>query len=436
MRVSVTERQDVLSLDLRSSAEAAPGLALPWLMKLRYGIFAGLLLIILSAAFLSHIELPLGWLAIPLTAMLVSNLSLRRMIARIGARQALGWTLGVDVVCLTGVLALAGGPANPLTLLYLVQITFSAFLLSRAWTWFIGVMSVLGFALLFPLHMPLPVLEGHHHMEQGFSIHLIGMWVAFIAAALLITIFISHVSETLRGHEQEVLRLQALVGRHERVASVVTLAAGAAHELATPLSTIAIAASELQAYATTRDRSVESEARLIRDEVERCSRILRGMSAQGADSIGEAPVRIALPELLDLLIQNLPETQRSAIVTAAEQIEAVLPVETTRQALGALVQNALEATSSGQPVELRAECSSGNIAFIVRDYGAGMSSSTLNRIAEPFFTTKAAGQGIGLGTFLARVFAENMNGSLAFESMEGEGTTAVLEVPLVEPQRC
>ncbi len=65
-----------------------------------------------------------------------------------------------------------------------------------------------------------------------------------------------------------------------------------------------------------------------------------------------------------------------------------------------------------------------------------MSSSTLNRIAEPFFTTKDPGHGIGLGTFLVRVFAENMKGDLAFESMEGEGTTVKLEVPLVNIGDC
>jgi len=424
--------------DLRSTAELAPSLALPWLMKLRYGILGGLLALVFTASFISHVELPLGWLTIPIAVMLLSNILLNRLIMRIGARQALGWTLGIDVSCLTAVLALSGGPANPLTLLYLVLITLSALVLSKGWTWSIGALSVLGFAILFPFHVPLPVLEGHHHMrmDEGFSIHLVGMWIAFVTAALLITIFISQVSQTLRTHEQEVRRLQELVNRHERIASVVTLAAGAAHELGTPLATIAIAARELESYAAEhlQDQIVGTDAKLIRNEVERCSSILRGMSAQGAECAGENPVSIRLSDLLSHLKQRFPESQRNSIKTVAnDHLEVILPVETTRQALTALVKNAIDASAKGQFVEVRGNCANDKISFIVRDLGTGMSPNTLNRIAEPFFTTKAPGQGIGLGTFLVRVFAENMKGNLAFESVEGEGTTVSLEVPLVKP---
>lgn len=425
-------------MDLRSSAELAPSLALPWLMKLRYGILAGLVFLILIAWFVSHIALPLGWLVVPLIVMLLSNALLNKLMRYISAKHALGSALGIDVACLTAILALSGGPANPLTLLYLVLITLSALVLSKGWTWSIGALSVLGFAILFPFHVPLPVLEGHHHMSDGFSVHLAGMWIAFIAAALLITIFISQVSQTLRNHEQEVRRLQELVSRHERITSVVTLAAGAAHELGTPLATIAIAARDLESYATTQspDRAVETEAKLIRDEVERCSKILRGMNAQGADCIGEMPAPVRLTDLFSRLMGSFPPSQHAAIKAVADtNLEAVLPIETTRQALTALVKNALDASEAGQPIEISGECANGKVSFVVRDSGSGMPWNTLNRIGEPFFTTKAPGEGVGLGTFLVRVFAENMDGNLAFESVEGEGTTVILEVPLVKLDR-
>jgi two-component system sensor histidine kinase RegB len=434
MRVSVTERQNVLDRDLRSSAELAPDLTLPWLMKLRYAVLIGLVALILTAVFATHIDLPLLWLFIPLATMMLTNVFLHRLIAYMGARHALGSVLATDVVCLTAVLALSGGVANPLTLLYLLQITFSALVLSRAWTWWIGVLSVFGFGFLFLVHVSIPVLEVHHHTTQDLSVHLIGMWIAFVATALLITIFIGKVSQSLRGREQEVLHLQSQVNRHERIASIVTLAAGAAHELGTPLTTIAIVAKDLELYAaeTSQDQHVIAEAQVIRTEVDRCSRILCCMSAQGAEVLGENPVPVQVLELFDHLKSGFPESERGLIhAVAKENLNVLLPVETMRQVLTALVQNALDASATGQQVKLSGDINDGKLAFTVRDWGIGMTPDTLNRVAEPFFSTKEPGRGIGLGTFLVRVFAENMKGSLAFESAAGQGTTVILELPLV-----
>lgn len=433
MRISVTEREDISAVDLRSTAELAPALVLPWLIRLRYGLLIGQALLILVAAFVSHIELPLAWLAIPLAVTALSNLSLRALIARFSARNILGLTLAIDVLCLTAVLALSGGAANPFSLLYLVQITLSAVVLSKAWTWSLGALSILAFGFLFIAHVPVPVLEGHHP-AQGFSAHLFGMWIAFVAAALLISVLIGKVSEALRSHEQEVLRLQNQLSRQERIASIATLAAGAAHELGTPLATIAIVARELERYAAGElpDPHVASEARLIRTEVDRCGSILHGMSAQGAEFIGETPSLIRVSDLMSQLRNSFPEPQRDSIAAEVDgDFQATLPVETTRQVLAALVKNGLDASAANQPVKLACDISGDRLRFVVQDSGKGMSPETLKRIGEPFFTTKGPQKGMGLGTFLVRVFAENLHGSLVFDSVVDQGTTATLELPLV-----
>jgi two-component system sensor histidine kinase RegB len=432
MRISVTERKDLSGLDLRPAGELAPSLALPWIVKLRYGVLVGEAVLILAAAFVFRVQIPTAWLAVPLAVTAVSNVLLPRLVAKVGARPALGVTLSLDIICLTALLALSGGPSNPFSLLYLVQITLSAVVLSKAWTWALGVLSVLGFGFLFLVHIRVAVFEAHHAGE-GFSIHLIGMWMAFAAAALLITVFIGKVSEALRRREQEVLSLQGQLSRHERLASIVTLAAGAAHELSTPLATIAVASKELEFYAagSSGDKLVAEEARLIRTEVDRCSRILRQMSVRGAEPTGETPVPVRICELLERVKSAFPEPQRLAIRAAAdERLEAVLPIEATRQVLTALVSNAVEASRNGELVDLTATSDGGKLRFTVQDSGTGMTPETLNRVSEPFFTTKGPGRGMGLGTFLVRVFAENLKGSLVFESEFNAGTKAVLELPL------
>lgn len=433
MRVSVTERRDISELDLRPTSELAPALILSWLMRLRYSVLAGQTALILVVAFVVGIPLPVTWLAIPLFVTLLSNWFLPSMARKLGARRALGAILAFDVLALTAMLALTGGPVNPFSLLYLVQITLSAVVLSRAWTWSLGLLSILGFGFLFFAHIPLPVLEGHHH-GMGFSAHLFGMWIAFVAAAILITLLIGKVSETLRTHEEETLRLQSQLNRQEKIASLATLAAGAAHEMGTPLATIAVVAKELERYAADQspDPHVVEEAHLIRTEVDRCGRILHGMSAQDAESIGETPTMIQVSDLFHRLCNSFPESQRSSIkISADSALKAALPVEATRQVLAALVKNAMDASPTGQPVTLIGDANLGRLRFTVRDSGTGMTPEALSRIAEPFFTTKQQQHGMGLGTFLVRVFAERLGGTLVFDSAVGHGTTAILELPLV-----
>lgn len=432
MRVSLTERALASESDLRLAGETAPALAAPWLVLLRYGLIASLVLLILMVAFGARVPLPLPWLAVPIAVMLLSNLLLPRLIAGLGGRRALGATLVLDVLILTALLSLTGGPANPLTLLYLVQITLSAVVLSRAWTWSLGILSILGFGFLFPFHIPLPALEGHHP-AQGFAVHLYGMWIAFVAAALLITFFIGEVSEALRRHERQSLKLQIKLATHEKLAAVGTLAAGAAHEMGTPLATIAVVAKDLELYArqVADDPHLAADAATIRAEVDRCASILRAMSTQGPEFAGESPTRTKVRALFEELLMSLPPANRDAVATwAAEELEAWLPAETTRQVLTALVTNALDASAPGRPVELSAQSRGERICFTVRDCGQGMTAETLAHLGEPFFTTKEPGRGMGLGTFLARVFAENLHGSLEFESTAGEGTTAILELPI------
>jgi two-component system sensor histidine kinase RegB len=181
---------------------------------------------------------------------------------------------------------------------------------------------------------------------------------------------------------------------------------------------------------------VADEARLMRAEVERCRGILQQMSARGAEPIGESPLPVNLGEMLESVTAGLPAGKRDLVKTqvAADARPVMLPPDATRQALAALVRNALDA-GAGRPVLVAAECTSAVVRLTVQDSGCGMSRETLNRLAEPFFTTKEPGRGMGLGTFLVRAFAQRMKGSLAFESEMGAGTRAILELPLRNDER-
>jgi two-component system sensor histidine kinase RegB len=396
---------------------------------------AGETAVILGMSYGLRLDFPLPWTLAPLAIVLASNILLDRlrMLPARYSQETLGAVFCLDTLCLTVMLGLTGGPTNPFSLLYLVQITLSAVVLQKTWTWALGVLSTGCFGLLFFFHVSLAAFESHH-VEHGLSPHLIGMWIAFVVAAALITFFTGKIADALRTREQEVLVLQDQVAKNERLASLVTLAAGAAHELGTPLGTIAVVARELERYAANiaSNDAVLEDARLIRSEVDRCRRILERMSVQSAEPMGEAPTRVRILDLLKQTIAQFPESRRALLKVdlVNEDLDAVLPAQATVQSLAALIQNALDATSDQRPIVILARGSKSTLSIAVRDQGHGIPANVLRRIAEPFFTTKEPGKGMGLGTFLVRTFAERLGGRVLFDSVPNEGTTVTLELPL------
>lgn len=411
------------------SPSFAPRVALPWIIRLRYAIAAGQILTALIVNFALRIDLPLSWILIAPTLVILSNIWLSRR----AESSLIAWMFVLDTLALTAILLLTGGPTNPFTLLYLVNITLSATILNQRQTWAIGALASLCFGLLFWKYRPIAALE-MHHMGTGVNLHLIGMWAAFAIASLLVAMFSGKISALLRQNEESLLRMQEELGRKDRLASLVTLAAGAAHELSTPLGTIAIVANDLERYATAtlRDSAVAEDSRLIRTEVDRCSAILRRLSMEGAEPAGEAFENVAADELLGAA-RHAFAARPDLVVEASEDSRRVVlkvPRHAVEQALVALVKNAVEAGVPGSPVSLQASREDRVVRFEVRDRGEGMSLETLRHAGEPFFTTKEPGKGMGLGIFLVRTLADRLGGRLTYQSSVGAGTTAVLEIPV------
>jgi two-component system sensor histidine kinase RegB len=423
--------------------EFAPRIALPWIVRLRYAMVVGQIVTALVVHYFLKIDLPIGWIAPVPLLVFASNLWLARWVARpdlpsrFRISTVVSWIFVLDTICLTVLLMLSGGAANPFSLLYFVHITLAATILTKNQTWFLGALSTLGFGLLFRFYRPVPVLEIHRHPENP-NVHLLGMWISFTIAVFLVAMFSAKISELLREREESLLEMQEELAKKDRLASLVTLAAGAAHELGTPLGTIAVVAKELELYATRtiRSASVAEDSRLIRKEVDRCREILQRMSVQGAEPGGEAVETVAVEELLDSLRAEFSEPLRSRIRILRPPALPILaiPRHAVLQALAALVKNALEASEdASEPdsaVDVTVRLAGASIRFMVTDHGRGIPPEMLRRIGEPFFTTKEPGKGMGLGTFLVRSLAERLGGRLTIESVPESGTTAVLELPL------
>ncbi len=408
-----------------------------WLIRLRWGSIAGQIATVLVAWRVLGIALPLGALATVIAVEAASNV-LCVALAR-SERPAEPWWLvaamTLDTLVLTALLYLSGGPSNPFSFLYLVQIALAAVVLRERWTWMLVLLSMAGSAVLFVRHLPLVPTTGTH--AEHMSIHLRGMWVAFAVSASFIVYFLMRVTRALAARDRDLAAAREAAVRQEKLASLATLAAGAAHELATPLSTIAVVAKELgrQLEAEGSSPSAVEDARLIRAQVDRCRAILERMTADAGESAGEGPREVAVGELIERALAGVAPspTVRVEVEEALARVTVRLPPRAVAQALRGLVRNAQQASSDGGEVRLRA-CRDGmRLSIEVRDEGAGMEPEVLTRAGEPFFTTKPPGQGMGLGLFLSRAVVQRLGGELCIESRPGAGTRAVLLVPLAAP---
>jgi two-component system, sensor histidine kinase RegB len=170
---------------------------------------------------------------------------------------------------------------------------------------------------------------------------------------------------------------------------------------------------------------------LIRSELAHCRSILDRMSGNAGQAVGEQVGSWKLERILEEVISGLRRSERVRVEGLGEvgELELFSPLQGLAQALRGLVQNGLDA-STDSDVVIRVSAEGDEIQMAVIDQGQGMSPEELARAGEPFFTTKEPGQGMGLGLFLTRNVIERLGGILEMQSELGQGTTALVRLPV------
>jgi two-component system, sensor histidine kinase RegB len=257
--------------DTPGVADLEPTITLPWLVQLRWLFLAGQLALFPIAHWGFDVELEWWELGLAVAGAAASNLAIARLHRRKAASSArlMGGVLILDTALLTLLLAASGGAMNPFTVFYLVYVTVSAVVLSAGWTMSIAALTLAGFALLFLATQPRAHL---HSGPVAFQHHLQSMWFAYALAAALVTFFVGKIARAIALQRDQIAMLREANARNARLASLTTLAAGAAHELGSPLTTIEVAAheAELRAAKLSGAGAIVEDLKLIRLEVDRC----------------------------------------------------------------------------------------------------------------------------------------------------------------------
>ena len=330
-----------------------------------------------------------------------------------------------DVALLSWLLLRAGGVLNPASVFYLVEIVVAALVFGRRWTWIVAVLAVAGYATSFLA--PTDDLRAAQMMHPEIALHMRGMWLAFALTAVIIAALVTRLLSALERRDRalDVLRM-----RNEgamRAASLATLAAGAAHELSTPLATIAVAARELERGLTDSSNEARHDARLIRDEAARCRAILDDLSGAAGQPSGESPQSTSLTRVLEDVKARLASGDRDRVrIADAPDAEVQWPVRPVGRALANVIQNALQA--SGREVRITVTHSSDTLTIVVADDGPGMTPEQAARAGDPFYTTKPGGTGLGL--FVTRSTIEQLGGTFRLATQPGAGTAVTMTLPI------
>jgi two-component system, sensor histidine kinase RegB len=398
----------------------SPRFGLLWLVRLRWHALVALAVAMTLAPWLMGVSVP--WF---LALALVSGIGLSNVLSLLWVRSgravhpaALGGVVLVDTALLTAALALSGGLENPFVSLYVVQVTLAALLCDVYWVAAVGGACVAGYALLHGQPTP---LFGAPAVESSLVALAITLGIDGTLVVRMVLAF--------RERQEALARAQREVAQAEKLTSLATLAAGAAHELATPLGTIAVAATELLELIETAPRQAREEAIVIRDQVARCKHILQRLGARAGSEPGELSRRATAAELFALVRRDLG-WKASRLDTAGDPLlELCAPVESLAAVLANFASNGLSASPEGAHVQLSASVQDGMLRFTTRDQGTGIEPELLPRLGEPFFTTKPPGEGLGLGLFLAYRFAAACRGRLWIESAAEGGSAVHLDLP-------
>lgn len=355
----------------------------------------------------------------------------------------------LDMAILTGLFYTTGGYTNPFVWMYLLPLTVAAVALPWRYTWLVALLAVGCYSALMFWYQPLPMMAmdmsamdmkgmsvremrmmHSQHQGSGFSIHLLGMWAGFVVSAGVIAFFVERMGRSLREYDQLIADTREKMLESERMLALGTLATAAAHELGTPLATMAVVAGEMARDCAGKPELQEPLA-LLRGQIDRCKQILTSITASAGQQRAEDVGAQALDDFFNQIVNRWQDTRPATRLDLRLQGNLPAPViavdRTFGQALVNLLDNAADASPDAIAVEARWTAT--ELLIDIRDHGPGLSADVAEQVGTPFFTTKED-RGMGLGLYLARLIFERMGGSVQLENHPQGGSVARVRLQL------
>ena len=373
-----------------------------------------------------EVELPLFPISIILSIIFIISIAsmIRSRMPWPVSNNELFAQLVIDVLALTCLLYYSGGSTNPFAPLFLLPLVLTAATLAGWYAWLMVALTICCYSLLLFFYIPFP--ETHSMHGDGFRLHVVGMWLGFIFSALLIAGFTARMAITVQRQNKKIVDLREKHLKHEHVLALGTLAAGAAHELGTPLSTMAILLKDL-----TPDTALsESKLNTLKGQVDRCKSILGSISAASGEIRAESGSVSKLDDYLPRLVDSWNKTRSDVVVKSdfkgSKPAPSIVVDQTLEQALLNIFNNAADASPDN--VEINGQWNEQELTLLVSDRGTGLSPELEETAGEHILSTKQ--DGMGLGLFLTYTTLERLGGEVRIYNREGGGVKCQINLPL------
>ena len=408
------------------------------LVLIRWSAVVGqaLALLVVRAGF--GYELPMGLaLAVVATSAIINIVASLRPSSTWLSDGTAALFLGYDLLQVAALLYLTGGMHNPFAILILAPVTVAATVLSRRSTAILAALAVLLVLGLAVVHRPLPWADHGFTLQPLF---IVGLALALGFSTLFIAGYVFSVAEEARRMSHALSATQMALDRERRLSALGGLAAAAAHELGSPLGTIAVVAREI-----ARDLPPESPLRpdidLLLSQSERCREILAGLAAQPDADRGAPFDRLPLDALVDAAAAPYRDRGIAFAVELEPPDEAAptpgLPARPELlHGLGTLIENATQFARREVRVAIRWDATQMSIAIL--DDGPGFDPTMVDRLGEPYVSTgshgrQGDGEHMGLGVFIAQNLLERTGATLHFGNRPTGGAEVTVSWPMSGP---
>lgn len=440
------EHHEPMSIPIPVDSDQSARKNLHWLFVLRnllLGVEALLVLVSVYGLEIPLREMPL-WGILTIVGLFNWITWIRLTSSPAVSEFELFFQITVDVLATTAILYFTGGATNPMAWFFLLPLIIAATVLPQAYTWYLVIFASACYTVLMGYYQPLPEFQAvtlpsdvplttHSYLEHhDIQLHVFGMWFGFVFSAVLVAYFVVEMANTLRERERRLAEAREQALRNERVIALGTLAAGAAHEMGTPLGTMAILIHELeQEYDAVEFAALREKMHILRNQIVRCKNALSVMSASAGEARAEEGRLMPLTRYLDEVVESWQ--QQKADVVLDFQIKtrgsspSLIAELTLTQALINVLNNAAEVSPHG--VRMDVGWTYDRAAIVITDQGPGIAPNLSAHLGKTPITTKENGLGVGL--FLAFSTIERLGGSINMLPLAKGGTQTTISLPLI-----